>query len=609
MWMMDSRTWAAWRRVFSRRIVGAHQRRVAGLATSLGLAALVASIVLSACAGSAGPAAQQEKAKLDQELGTARTTYNVPDGLLQPIVKQENSLFAGTASGTDSSYQAATAGYRQLYTQVVAIEQMTPQQALAQTQSDMQTFTTSLQQVQSDGFSEATQYQQRLQQAKQQVSSAVTTKDFFTVDGFVQAQAAAVSKIEPVYHQLQALNTAVDAQNKALNIVSPTPQPLQCARGDAESYFVPDPTVNVIPQAAQGQPSYTFQQWPAQDLVQFRAAGSARQYDLLTSLIVAQTQQLAADAATAAPTQAYNVLQSFQTDVQNYQQYGGKDGSFQQQATQDIQKLNAAKTLADFTAFISQVQKQRQAMTFPLLKAQTQHDFQTLQSQVDKAQSLKTIDPANNLPYPDGYEYASAYTGIGDASQRLANAQTQDDYQVIDEEIQMMLTNIQAMLTNLNDQTPSDQPHQTDYALLQHYGIDHTRVMVVSLREQEARMYDSGKFVKAIKVTTGNPDLPSPVGVHCISVMMQNYDDISPFPKDSPYYYNPTHINFGMVYSDYGYIVHDAWWRSWFGKYSNLPHYDPISFNNGSHGCVNLPLSDMSWLFQWGNVGMPVLVY
>jgi lipoprotein-anchoring transpeptidase ErfK/SrfK len=90
---------------------------------------------------------------------------------------------------------------------------------------------------------------------------------------------------------------------------------------------------------------------------------------------------------------------------------------------------------------------------------------------------------------------------------------------------------------------------------------------------------------------------------------MQNYDDISPFPKGSQYYYNPTHINYGMVYSDYGYIVHDAWWRSWFGKYSNLPHYDPISFNNGSHGCVNVPLSDMAWLFQWASYGTPVLVY
>ena len=567
------------------------------------------SALLSACASGAASSAHKAQARLDAELQTARTTFHVPDGVLQPIIAQEKIVVAGAVNGSDKTLQNANASYTALYHQVVSDEHMAPSQARTQTLTDLKQFSSALQDVQTAGYQEAAQYQPRLQQAQQQFTSAVTTSDFFAASNFMEAQTAAVKLIEPVYKRLQTFDSLVSSQNAALGIVASTAQPLECAGGATESYFWQDSNVTVTLPAPQNAPTYEYQQWPAQDLALFRAASSADQYNALSSLLNAQTQQVAADIASAIPQQAAYVVQTFQSDVQTYEQGGGTDTSFQQMANQDAQALDSAKTFADYTAVVKAVQKHRASFAFPLLKVQTQRDLQTLQQLVNQAQAIQTIDPANNLPYPDGYEYASQNTGVGDAQQRLANAQTADDYQAVDQEIQMLTVNLQAMLQNLNDKTASDQPHQTDMSLMQHYGITSTRVMVVSLREQEARMYENGKFVKAMKVTTGNPDLPSPPGVHCILYEMQNYDDISPFPKGSPYYYNPTHINFGMVYSYYGYIVHDAWWRSWFGKYSNLPHYDPISFNNGSHGCVNLPLSDMSWLFSWGSVGMPVVVY
>jgi hypothetical protein len=604
--VMAQNTWATRRTLRSRsdRPHGAWR-----LVSSLGLGIILVSTVLSACGPDARAAAQNEKARLDKEIQTARTHLNVPDGLLQPIQTQESTLAASTKNGSDKTYQAAEAGYTRLYNKVVTIEHMTPQQARTQAQTDLQQFTSALQQVQKKGFVEATQFQPRLQQAQQQFGAATTVKDYFTVDGYIQSQTEAVQKIEPIFKQLQTLKSQVDTQSKVLGLTSVTPQPLQCARGSNEGFFWPDPSVNITPSQVSATPTYAYQQWPTQDVALFRAASTAQQYDTLAALLNSQIEQLTADTALATPAQARQLVKSFQADIQAYQQAGGKDTSFQQQAAQDAQTLATAKTLTDYTSLVKTVERQRQAMALPLLKAQTQHDLATFQQLVDKAQSLKTIDPANNLPYPDGYEYASSSTGIGDAKARLSYAKTQDDYQVIDDEIQMFITNIQAMLQNLNDKTAVDQPHQTDISLLQHYGITNTRVIVVSLREQEARMYENGKFVRAMKVTTGNPDLPSPPGVHCIFQKLQDYNDISPFPKSSPYYYNPTHINYGMYYSDYGYLVHDAWWRSWFGKYSNLPHYDPISFNNGTHGCVNLNLSDMTWLFNWSQIGTPVILY
>ena len=575
----------------------------------VGVGLFLASALLSACASGAASSAHKAQARLDAELQAARTTFHVPEGLLQPIVVQEKSALASSVSGSDKSLQSASATYTHLYGQVVALEHMTPDQARVQAQSDVQQLTKSLQKVQDDGFKEAAQYQPRLQQAQKQLGSAATTDDYFAVSNYTEAQTAAVQLVEPVYKQVQTFDALVTSQNQALGIVAPAAQPLECAGGATEAYFWENDNVMVTLPAPQNAPTYEYQQWPEQDLALFRAASSAQQYNALSALLAAQTQQLKADVASAIPLQAAYDVQTFQADVATYQQGGGNDSSFQQMANQDAKALDSAKTFADYTAVVKSIQKHRASFAFPLLKVKTQLDLKTLQQLVNQAQALQTIDPANSQPYPDGYEYASQNTGVGDAQQRLANAQTQDDFQAVDQEIQMLTVNLQAMLQNLNDTTPSDQPHKTDLSLLQHYGITNTRVMVVSLREQEARMYENGQFVKAMKVTTGNPDLPSPPGLHCILYEMQNYDDISPFPKGSQYYYNPTHINYGMVYSYYGYIVHDAWWRSWFGKYSNLPHYDPISFNNGSHGCVNLPLDDMAWLFNWGSVGTPVLVY
>ena len=584
-----------------------HVRQLVRRASILSLAVLAISIVLSACAPAASQTAQTNKAKLDKELAAARTNPGVPDSLLAPIVAQEQTLAAGTSKGTDAGYQTAATGYTGLYNQVVALEHTSPDKAKAQANTDLQQLTAAIQAMNKQGFVEVAQYQQRLDQAQTQLSKAQTTKDYFQVASYVEAQTAAVNQLQPVYKQMQDLGKLVDAQNQALGLVSSAPQPLQCALGATDVFWTPSPTVMVSTQRS--GPAYEYQQWPQQDLNQFRAASSAQDYQALSSLISAQSLQLTANATGLLPAQASNLLQTFQADVQTYQQYGGKDPKFAQQATQSAQAMSSAQTLADYSRLVQTLQQQTQALELPLVKAQTQHDLDTLQKLVDQGQSKVTIDPANGAGYPDAYEYASQNTGIGDARDRLQNAQTLSDYQAVDQEIQMFITNIQAMLQNLNDKTPAASPHQTDISLIQHYGVTSDRVIVISLREQEARMYENGKLVKALQVTTGNPDLPSPPGIHCIQNKLQNYNDISPFPKGSPWYYNPTHINFGMVYSDYGYLIHDAWWRSWFGKYSNLPHYDPISFNNGTHGCVNLPTDTMGWLFNWADIGTPVIVY
>src|SRR5579863_653898 len=89
------------------------------------------------------------------------------------------------------------------------------------------------------------------------------------------------------------------------------------------------------------------------------------------------------------------------------------------------------------------------------------------------------------------------------------------------------------------------------------------------------------------------PDNPN---VYAAAPIPPGYGDVftSPDPPGSPDYYAPTPIHFDVAYHEFGFWLHDAWWRRWFGPETNLPHRDPAAFNGGSHGCVNLPYQKTS---------------
>src|SRR5438874_1752273 len=52
-----------------------------------------------------------------------------------------------------------------------------------------------------------------------------------------------------------------------------------------------------------------------------------------------------------------------------------------------------------------------------------------------------------------------------------------------------------------------------------------------------------------------------------------------------------------------------ASWRSRYGPGTNGPPYDPTGEDTGTHGCVNVPYSNMVWLWNWTPTGTPVIVY
>lgn len=329
------------------------------------------------------------------------------------------------------------------------------------------------------------------------------------------------------------------------------------------------------------------------------------------------------------------------------------NGKYAQEAAQDLKALAAAQTSSALTALTKTVQKHEQGLAFDLTKVKAFYDTNiTLRALITQGQSTTTNVTYAGVLYktPNAYEYADdnlrydkkdtvaiqdaqiRYDQAAYREGRVSAADTTADYQAVENEAQMFIHNLTAMITNLAQMPKSNAArkawsmtaHQTDFDLINYYGLQNTKVIVVSLREQKARLFNDGKLVMgangkpdAFDVTTGSPDKPSVPGIHCAFPPLKGPPGGDLFkssdPPGSPFYYAPTPIHYSFGYSLYGYYMHDGWWRdnTEMGYLTNLPHYDPAAFNGGSHGCINFHYAngDMGKVFAFSSAGIPIIVY
>jgi len=307
-------------------------------------------------------------------------------------------------------------------------------------------------------------------------------------------------------------------------------------------------------------------------------------------------------------------LQTFQQWIALMQQYNGSVTTYQQQYTSDQQALHAATSAAAYTKALQTLQAHVAAIQLPTMKAESASLFQKLQQDVAAFGQQHTYhDTYNNTTYPLGYAYGSnGATGPLWLQGELNAAQTLADYQQAIEDLNMNLTNFQAMVTDSADKTPYNQVHQTDIQLLQHYQFMNSKVVVVSLAEQVARIYTNGKLVNAFQVTTGQPDLPTPPGTWWVEGKKAPTVFKADVPQSSPNWYPPTPINFAMQFHSNGYFLHDSWWRSEYGPGTNFPHLDPGGTQysiHGSHGCVNMSKDNANWLYSFVQLYTNILIY
>ncbi len=535
-------------------------RRLRIATTIFGLFVL-AGLILNGCGGGATTAATAaSKSRLDAEIGRA-SRLGLSAAVLTPVTSGAKQI--------DSTEPTAAAHYDTLYKQLLGIETANIDTIKKTTTSDLDALAAQINEKRAQGFVDVALYQQRLAQALGDLQNATTASDYARVDDLATAQLAGLHAITPTLQKLQDLQVATRSMKAA------------------------------------GADTTLAQQFASQDQKDFAQATSGFDYARLNTVIDGQITQLMADQTAATPFIAAAMLKTFQTRIDQLRQYneGATADAMQQKHDELSKQLGQASKISDDLTVVQRINQQESAMALPLARGQAHHDLDTLMNLIATGQNQKAGG------YPVAYEYANRDVGYGDAMNAVNKAKTVDDFIAADDQVRILSQNLQALLDNLNDTTPLDQAHQTDLRLMNDYGAMQGKAIVVSLREQTARFYEDGKLIFIADVTTGRPEKPSPPGLHYAMYKQTHLIFSSPDPVDSPLYYQPTKVNYGILYANYGFFLHDAYWRRKFGPGSNLPHYDPAAFNGGSHGCINFKENDMARVYDWTPVGSPIIVY
>ena len=132
------------------------------------------------------------------------------------------------------------------------------------------------------------------------------------------------------------------------------------------------------------------------------------------------------------------------------------------------------------------------------------------------------------------------------------------------------------------------------------------RFIDIDLTEQHVRMYDdSGSLVWESDCVTGDTTQghDTPEGVYQLDDYRAQGDvelkgAVDPATGEPEYI---SHVDYWMPFIGNSYALHDADWRSRFGG--------TIYQGNGSHGCVNLPVSKAAELYNLTKVGDVVVVH
>ena len=120
----------------------------------------------------------------------------------------------------------------------------------------------------------------------------------------------------------------------------------------------------------------------------------------------------------------------------------------------------------------------------------------------------------------------------------------------------------------------------------------------VSISTQTMRMYVNNKLYVSTSVVTGNYGALSTTRGHHRVISKKSPARLRGSYNGSSWDVN---VNYWLGFTSYGQGIHDSTWRSAYGG--------SIYMGDGSHGCVNTPLSAMSKIYAKAYIGMPVIVY
>jgi lipoprotein-anchoring transpeptidase ErfK/SrfK len=130
---------------------------------------------------------------------------------------------------------------------------------------------------------------------------------------------------------------------------------------------------------------------------------------------------------------------------------------------------------------------------------------------------------------------------------------------------------------------------------------DYAKVVVVSRTRQQAEFYENGRLKTVIAVTTGRPELQTPLGVWKVRAVLSPYTFRSPWPEGHEYWYETWVADHAVRFTGNGHYFHDSYRPDTdFGYGTNVPHRTQSgATSTGSRGCVNMPPWAMDQMAPW----------
>lgn len=540
-------------------------------------------LLLSACGGDTHlqQQASSAQAQLAQQLQLAKNN-GVPDAQLQPIIQQAQKIQNTGApftvfndTPTNTYYKTQTSQYQQLLIKLQEVVAIATGQDQGLAQQNLLGFQHALntQQVQKVGDIQA--FSLRLTADEHLLATAHTPKEYLAISNDATSAISTLGLMGTTYTQLVIFKNAI-AQ-------------MQQAKLDVTAM----------------QSEYTS------DLDVFNSATTSDNFQKLGTMLDAQYQLAVVTSDSSLPYVGAAKLNEFQTNLNLLKTYGMNASQYQKSYDADKLAMAQAKTIDQYLTVSSKINSDMGLMQNDLLRGASSYLVKELDQEANAwGQSHLYHDTF------DGKNYIldSGYTmnGIGYWLQNEDSwAVTPADYQSVVNDENNELFNLQMLEQDYSDTTPANQPHQTDLLMMQHYpSLQHGTAIIVSMVEQIMRVYVNGSLVRTIPVTTGEVARPSLPGFWTTQDRKSPDEFKSSDPPSSPFWYPPTHINYAILYHWDGYFLHDAWWRTVFGPGTQFPHKDyEIGSHDGSHGCINMPLTDAGWLYTHTDYTAQIAIY
>jgi hypothetical protein len=122
-----------------------------------------------------------------------------------------------------------------------------------------------------------------------------------------------------------------------------------------------------------------------------------------------------------------------------------------------------------------------------------------------------------------------------------------------------------------------------------------TKRIVIDRAKEMLTAYDGNTVFMQQAISVGLELTPTPTGTFSIYRKMPDSYMQGPVPGVSDQYYDLPGVPWDLYFTQDGAAIHGAYWHNHFGE-------------PWSHGCVNLPPAAAEILYEWADLGTPVIV-